>query len=333
MWLTVRYQMRRCNVQSYGYNIDQKSIKALSVLAPWRMAAAILFDWAVIALTIWASTRLSNPIAYVVAIFVIGGRMHALGILIHDFSHYRFVSNKKLSEWVGDLLLAWPLGTTVDGYRRNHLAHHRYTNTDQDPDWVVKFGTREFTFPQRWQFVLANLAGYFIGTSSWRDIRLITKRLKGGPSVARSYKIARLSFYLAVAAVLTLTGSWVGFLLYWIVPYFTTLLMFLYIRSVAEHFGSMEYDHELTSSRTIYPHRWEKIFLAPHNVNYHLDHHLYPSVPFYNLKKLHALLMADPEYSSRAHLTRGYSTGLVRECIAPAPGYPSASQAKSIPAE
>ena len=53
-------------------------------------------------------------------------------------------------------------------------------------DGVVKFGTKEFTFPQPWQYVLANLAGYFIGTSSWRDIRNIMKRLKGGPAAARS---------------------------------------------------------------------------------------------------------------------------------------------------
>ena len=24
---------------------------------------------------------------------------------------------------------------------------------------------------------------------------------------------------------------------------------------------------------------WEKFLLAPHNVHYHVDHHLYPSVP------------------------------------------------------
>ena len=302
-------------MESYGYNIDQKQVKTLSALAPWRPALAIAADWAVIAATIWLSTTLSHPVAYIVALFVIGGRMHALGILIHDFAHYRFISNKKVSDLIGDLVLAWPLGTTVDGYRRNHLAHHRYTNTDQDPDWVVKFGTQEFTFPQRWQYALANIAGYFIGTSSYRDIRLITQRLKGGPAVPRAYKIKRLGFYVAVAAILTATGTWLGFLLYWVVPYFTTLLLLLYLRSVAEHFGGMEYDHELTSSRTVYPHFWERAFIAPHYVKYHLDHHLYPSVPYYNLPKLHALLLADPEYRTTAHLTRGYSTGLVRECM------------------
>jgi fatty acid desaturase len=323
-------------VQSYGYNIDQKSVKALSVLSPWRTAAAIAFDWAVIAAAIWASATISHPLAYVLAVFIIGGRMHALGVLIHDFAHYRFISDKRLSEWVGDLLLAWPLGTTVDGYRRNHLAHHRYTNTGQDPDWVIKLGTQEFTFPQTWQYVLANLAGYFIGTSSYRDLRMITRRLKAGEPAPLGYRVARLSFYVAVAIALTLTGTWVGFLLYWAVPFFTTLLLLLYVRSVAEHFGGMEYDHELTSSRTVYPHRWETIFFAPHNVNYHLDHHLYPSVPFYNLPKLHALLLADPEYRSTAHLTRGYSTGLVRECLAPAAATPYPARvppANSIPAE
>ena len=92
MWLTFGYH-EVVRVQSYGYNIEQKSIKQLSVLTPWRTAAAIGFDWAVIAATIWASTAISHPLAYVVAIFLIGGRMHALGILIHDFAHYRFVSD------------------------------------------------------------------------------------------------------------------------------------------------------------------------------------------------------------------------------------------------
>ncbi len=303
-------------MQTFDYKIDTKAVKTLSQLTPWKTASAIAFDWLVIAVAIAASVRLAHPLAYVAAVFVIGGRMHALGILIHEFAHYRFIANKAASEWVGDIFLAWPLGTTVDSYRKNHLAHHRYTNTDQDPDWVVKVGSQHFTFPQKWQYALANVVGYLVAINSIRDMRTILARLnKESDRIPRPYKLKRLAFYVAVLGAVGLTGSWLGLLMYWIVPYFTVFLLFLYLRSVAEHFGSMDYEHELGSSRTVYPHHWERAFFAPHNVNYHLDHHLYPSVPFYNLPKLHALLLANPQYRENAHITRGYSTGVLRECL------------------
>lgn len=306
-------------MQTFDYKVDKQAIKALSVLTPWRTAWAIAFDWLVVAAAIAVSSYFANPVVYVLAVLVIAGRMHALGVLIHEFAHYRFISDKTTSEWIGDIFLAWPLGTTVDGYRRNHLAHHRYTNTDQDPDWVVKFGRQEFTFPQRWQYILANLVGYLITVNSIRDIRLILGRLnKDQDKVPRPYRLKRLAFYIAVLALVTAFGAWKGFLLYWIVPYFTIFLLFLYLRSVAEHFGSMDYDHELGASRTVYPHLWERAFLAPHQVNYHLDHHLYPSVPFYNLPRLHALLMRNEQYRRDAHITRGYATGVLRECLSEA---------------
>ena len=93
-------------MQEYGYNLDQKTVKALSVLTPWRTAAAIALDWAVIAAAIAFSEWMQTVWALVLAWVVIGGRMHALGVLIHEFAHYRFVSDKKVSEWVGDILLA-----------------------------------------------------------------------------------------------------------------------------------------------------------------------------------------------------------------------------------
>lgn len=306
-------------MREYGYNLDQKLIKNLSVLTPWRTAVAIAFDWAVIAAAIAFSEHMETWWALIGAWIVIGGRMHAFGVLIHDFSHYRFISNKKLSEWVGDVLLAWPLFTFVDGYRKNHLTHHRYTNTDKDPDWQIKLGTRHFTFPQSWQFAIVNLLGYLVGISSYRDLKSLLTRLSDDEGKTLGYQLGRFAFYIAAAFAITILGLWQGFILYWLLPFVTFFLLFLYIRSVAEHFGSMDYESELGSSRTVIPYFWERAFVAPHNVNYHLDHHLYPSIPHYRLPELHAALMADPEYAEGAHITRGYSTGLVRECLAGQP--------------
>ena len=35
------------------------------------------------------------------------------------------------------------------------------------------------------------------------------------------------------------------------------------------------------------------------NVGYHIEHHLYPGVPYYNLPKLHKLLMGNQSYKEQ----------------------------------
>ena len=120
-------------------------------------------------------------------------------------------------------------------------------------------------------------------------------------------------FNLTLFSILTVFGLWKFYLLYWVVPYLTTFFMFQYIRSVAEHFGELAYDHLLTSTRTIKPMLLERFLLSPHNVGFHLEHHLYPGVPFYHLPKLHQLLMDHKEYEEKAHITHGYMSGLLNE--------------------
>lgn len=274
----------------------------------------MVFDWSVIALAIAACEISDSWLVYALALPVIAGRMHGFGGLIHDFAHYRFLKSKALSDWIGDMLFAWPILATIEGYRRNHLAHHRYANTDKDPDWVIKLGAREFTFPQEMHYAVVNFLGYFVGVSSLRDLRSVLKRLHADDPFGRRYKLIRLGYSVAVAAAITYLGLWQELTLYWTIPFFTLLFFFLYVRSVAEHFGeTMEYGNELTETRTVIPHFWERAFFAPHNLNYHLEHHLYPSVPFYRLGELHRILMANPAYAARAHITRGYFPGLVRE--------------------
>lgn len=296
--------------------LDSTTVKRLSALDSRQTVLALAFDWGVIAASIAVSQWAQNPLVYLLAIAVIGGRMHAFGVLLHEFAHYRFLSkDKALSDWVCDLFLSWPLLTTVESYRQNHLPHHRYTNTDKDPDWVFKLGKRKFTFPQRWQHAVLDLLSYLLVIGSIIDVFGMLGRLRTAQKPPLSYRLLRLGFYLALAAAFTVLGIWMDVLLYWFVPYFTAFFLLMHIRSVAEHFGSMDYSHELSSTRSVLPYFWERAFFAPHHVNYHLEHHLYPSVPFYNLPQLHAALMANPAYAARAHNTRGYTTGLLRETV------------------
>jgi fatty acid desaturase len=89
----------------------------------------------------------------------------------------------------------------------------------------------------------------------------------------------------------------------------------IYVRGVAEHHGGIE-DHDdlLGKTRHIEANFLERVFIAPNHIYVHIGHHLYPSVPFYNMRKLQRLLMLNPDYARRAHVTKGY-TGLVKELL------------------
>jgi fatty acid desaturase len=52
--------------------------------------------------------------------------------------------------------------------------------------------------------------------------------------------------------------------------------------------------HPLTHTRTVTSNRIYSFFNI--NLNYHIEHHLFPSIPWYNLPKLHRLLL--PEYQA-----------------------------------
>jgi fatty acid desaturase len=294
--------------------ISRDELKALSKLTPWKTAFALAFDWAVIIAAISVSVWADNWLVYILVIAIIAGRQHGLAVLNHDFAHHRFLKNKNLSEWIGDLFLAWPILITVNSYRTTHMEHHFHTNTDQDPDYVPRLDMKTYKFPLNVWMLVTSIFGYLVAITSLYDIKSLHLK-KISSNTSRSYVWFRLSYYIAAAAIISLMDAWNGFLLYWVVPYFTLFFAFNYVRGVAEHFSAMDYSSLEGGTRTVLPYIWEKAFFGPHNVHYHSEHHLYPGVPFYNLPQLYAKMMDNPAYQSVAHVTRGYSTGLVKEAL------------------
>ena len=309
------------DARDLNLNLDKKELRKLYKIQSYKHALAIALNWGLIALAISIAQLWFNPLTYMLAILVIGARMHGLGILMHDAAHYRFLKNKKMNDLMTDIFCMYPIFFDIAKYRRNHLAHHRHLNTEHDPDWAVKLGMSEFQFPKTKREFMLGLLSYFLLYRGVMDALSFLKRFgsnkvdkkKDSSQGLRSH-LPKLIFYVTLVAVLSIFNLWGYFAIYWIVPYFSTLFMFQYIRSVAEHFGDLDYDHLLNSTRSVVVlNPIEKFFFAPHNVGFHIEHHLYPGVPFYNLPKLHKMLMELPEYSEKAHLNMGYIRGLFND--------------------
>ena len=66
-------------------------------------------------------------------------------------------------------------------------------------------------------------------------------------------------------------------------------------------------------TRTTIPTRLESLFILPRNIGYHIEHHWYPSVPFYRLPELHERLLQVPSYLLSANIHRSVWHSLV-EC-------------------
>src|SRR5215467_3381677 len=115
------------------------------VLTPGEMAAVrarsdvtgllcVAHAWLVIGAAMAVYALWPNPLTFLAAVIVIGGRQLGLAILMHDAAHGVLTRTKWLNEWVGQWLCAYPgLGDMI-GYRHYHLIHHRRTQQKDDPD-------------------------------------------------------------------------------------------------------------------------------------------------------------------------------------------------------
>jgi fatty acid desaturase len=257
-----------------------------------RSAANIALDWGCIALAISLSQHFWCWPLYLLTVAIVGARQHALLILMHDAAHGLLFTDRRVNEWVAELLLAWPLGVSMVAYRRNHLAHHRWLSTARDPDFVRKAGEPDW---QVWHSVrdLSGL-GVFKQLKLARNISVLEPPRR---------KAVRLTVSLAALSLLAFDGLGKAVLLYWLVPWCTWLVFVMRLRSIGEHrrdfvSGSGSTRRSLEGTRTVISGPLGRIFILPHNVGYHAEHHENPGVPFYRLPELQQSAFPESEHDS-----------------------------------
>ena len=300
-----------------------EDVRVFSQVNNWRAAAAIARQWVIIAATLTAAVYLHHWAAYGIAMVIIASRQHTLVILMHDATHYRLFSNRTANDVFSDLFCAFPIAITTLGYRLEHQPHHGGLNTDADPYYRMFQADDVWHWPKsRWAALRIFLADLFVWNlprnlsmaSRWAAVPLWLKHRKDPLLAARVRRDAILyNLYLVavVTAVITL-GVWQWFLLLWIAPALTFFMLFIRLRWISEHTFRPATD-EVRDTRHVDATTLEQLFVAPLNVNYHIAHHLYTSVPFYNLPALHKRLLAEPHYAAEARSYGSYFSS--RVCV------------------
>ena len=287
-------------------------VRRLSKVSNWRSVANIAWQWVLIFAAGTLAVQTGHWAAWILAILVIGSRQQALGILVHDATHYLLFTNRTVNDIVSDLFAGFPVNISTTLYRSTHYPHHRYTNTPDDPDYEYQVTDPDWQWPKtRWEAVKVLLKSMFI--INIRSAIKVANRWAPGmnlftpitPAYPLRARILFVTVTITVYAVLIYTGLIWKALILWMVPALTVVNLTNRMRAMAEHIV-VPGTHELNTTRTVIPNLLERLFISPLGINYHIEHHVFPSVPCYNVPKLHKLLMQDPWYRATAHLNRGY---------------------------
>jgi fatty acid desaturase len=316
---------RRNPYRPHRQLIPPQRIRELSRLRPWISVRDTLWCWAWI-IGAWAFVAaVPHWWAVALAVPVIGSRYYALFIIGHDGMHRRIFNSVRANDWFTDLLLIGPISMVNRVNSRNHLEHHQNLANDDDPD-LHKHAC--FNKSDRWEYVLF-LTGLASVISVFRNLFVRTGKVDGAGRDAAAdsdaaadnanqrrrstrdlcliagWQMLLLVGLTALAGVsrggtlsdplgLAVRGWW-GYPLLWLAPVYLFTYLPNLIRSFVEH-SHPENDDKADEHRliTFLSNPIERLFFSPMNMNYHIGHHLWPSIPYYNLPTIDAELRAIP---------------------------------------
>jgi len=296
-----------------GRYLDAATLRRFSQPNPWRWLAAVACEWTIVGLTMWACNRWPYWWLWIIGIFIIGTRQHALGIMAHEGVHHLIARNKFWNDLLGNLFASYSLTYPVEGYRTNHLIHHRWLDTPIDPERAsIDNYPADWIFPMRKRRFVLMLLGDIIGIRQLQAAKLY-KYVWVLPEGMWIHVLKVGLFQAFLITVSILTGHIWTYLLLWITPMFTIALLCFRLRTAAEHSGIRKMEERYTrqevdtlaTTRTVAGCPLTRFLLAPYNMSFHIEHHLYPSVPVFRLRALHQRLMKSPLYAARARVT-GY---------------------------
>jgi fatty acid desaturase len=255
-------------------------VRELSTLRPARAVFDTVFCWAWIAAA-WTVVALwPSWWTVLFAIPVIGSRYYALFLIGHDGLHRRLFSDHAANDTFNDLFVLGPIGAITRLNGKNHLSHHRHLATELDPD-RHKHGC--FNKSLRHE-----LLGYLIGLSSVvRSVGHVFFTRPAGTEADR-YTLRDCAILIgwqaALIGGLSAAIGWWAYPVLWLVPVYVFTFLADNFRSFAEH-SQPRADAEADQHRliTYSSNAVERLFLAPMNMNCHTAHHLWPSIPYYNL--------------------------------------------------
>lgn len=304
----------------------------------WRMCRHGLADLGLLAFGAWLTLAWPSLWICIPVWVLMAGRIHGLGVLMHDLTHVRHLETQRLRRIVIDAIVCYPIMMNMDYYGYAHALHHQWSNVPgKDPYFFplnrmspvrflgfVVFAT---AFLPAWltlrlaTFPLALLlspvrrfhARFFTQFGAAADLTSARRASEGekvwiwglGPALT----------WWGVALLLWRTGQWASFGWSYGIPLVLSVLVGQ-VRLACDHVYEEARDNsipeQLAGSTNIEAPWWQEIVLAPHAAGYHGMHHVAPNVPHWHWKDAHRLLAASGSRVYASTIYPGYGAILAK---------------------
>ncbi|WP_414542968.1 fatty acid desaturase family protein [Nostoc sp. CCY0012] len=264
----------------------ESEIRALQKSNPWHHFLYLIFPlMAVVGVAVEVNAYTQGlgwnftTVEYCLGVILVALGMNAMFLLIHEGVHDILFPSKWLNDLVA-IVMAIAGFVSFSAYRLMHLRHHEHLGNENDPDdyhnytnnakliWLLHYNRL------LWATILYLI---FVPSLAWRYGN-IQERLKV------------VSEYLLLIVTYIIIWQFVPlklFFMTWIVPFILTNFA-INIRGLTQH-GITDATDPFLASRSIEASPIVQ-FLLVHE-NFHLEHHLFPNIPSYNLPKLHKIIL------------------------------------------
>lgn len=248
--------------------------------------------WLAIHLAVWAAGALligftDSLLLHVLAVLVMGSQLHAFTVLQHDCGHQSAFPSQRLNTWFGRALACF-IVFPYTAFTECHKRHHRYIgDPEKDPDeWNYASGVK-------WMFIRIAL---FVPRFTWFSLTRYGSAVRNAVLGELAFNVALL---VGLATLFIVQGLAYEFVMIFVLPVLLLALVYNPISRGYEHFPMATLAEDdpdrLDLAKNSVTVTSRVVSLAWANINYHVEHHAYPAVPFHNLKRL-SVLLADKAF-------------------------------------
>ena len=275
------------NAASSGIVLDRKKLKSLSRRSDGP-GLKLLLQWIVALLASGYLVWISLGSLWVwPAMFIYGTFLTVTGYAMsHETAHGTAFKNRTLNEvmfWISSLIyLEEPLHR-----RYTHTSHHTYTlHVERDAQIPSDL---PMTFKE-WLWECSGITYYIfegrifwqLATKQYADMLRQVSPESELPRMTRNARIF-LAIYAVLAIALLMGQTWI--LWFIILPRMLGAIPLGLVSMLQHAEMSVNANSILDSTRSFKTNKFLRFVYM--DMNYHVEHHLYPQVPFYGLSKLH----------------------------------------------
>jgi len=283
------------------------SIKKLTKLDNWHGLLALSEDYLLILASILITSHVSW-FFYPLTLLVIGSRQRALTTILHESAHGVLAKDKLLNSVLGTFCSGYLIFQQIIPYKKSHCSmHHSHLgNPELDPDFKFHLEEGLYDAACSKHFLVRHIIKPLLLFKVPQYMFYLAKYRLFGSCCDLYETIIMLAYLFTIVSAAVWFGFWIQLILFWLVPYVTVFQVLGYFIEVSEHYplvGQNTVDLYMTRNR--FSPWYEAFFTSMHSENFHLIHHLMPSVPSWNLAKAHKILLADPNYFQHNSRTGG----------------------------